>query len=476
MKRWLFIVSLFVSSISSFAQDEIRTIDSLESVMAKQEGREKVETMIELSRAFFDFSFDDCIAWSEKAIRLSKEIGDTEIEAEANYSLGIHYGYHSDLDLSQLYLKKALDIYMQSGNEIKAFESLWNIAYFELLLGNMDTAYTAYQKVVTMAEQLNDSLAYAQAISNIAAVQYQRDDIEGSIESFLISKAYYNALHDTAALAEVDMNLATVYGECGRINEARELFVSVIPMLEALRNYDFLLLAYKNYGLLFTRDMINYDSANYYFVKALAVTEMEGVSRQDRQTMANTKADVLTELGNLAFAKKNYQDAVFYYEKALSLAESNGYHFGQMQAMLGFGQLYAKMGQAAQSLRYLERYTDEVKHSGITLMESAVKKSLIIDYARLGLFSEMEKELEILDEQRADLARENVDLYKTNNALEIENTNLLAEHMDNTKQIAALRIALNHYRLAFFGLLTIVLAALVFIAAYKFVRKKRTKV
>lgn len=476
MKRWLFIVSLFVSSISSFAQDEMRTIDSLESVMAKQEGREKVETMIELSRAFFDFSFDDCIAWSEKAIRLSKEIGDTEIEADANYSLGIHYGYHSDLDLSQLYLKKALDIYMQSGNEIKAFESLWNIAYFELLLGNMDTAYTAYQKVVTMAEQLNDSLAYAQAISNIAAVQYQRDDIEGSIESFLISKAYYNALHDTAALAEVDMNLATVHGECGRINEARELFVSVIPMLEALRNYDFLLLAYKNYGLLFTRDMINYDSANYYFVKALAVTEMEGVSRQDRQTMANTKADVLTELGNLAFAKKNYQDAVFYYEKALSLAESNGYHFGQMQAMLGFGQLYAKMGQAAQSLRYLERYTDEVKHSGITLMESAVKKSLIIDYARLGLFSEMEKELEILDEQRADLARENVDLYKTNNALEIENTNLLAEHMDNTKQIAALRIALNHYRLAFFGLLTIVLAVLVFISVYKFVRKKRTKV
>lgn len=476
MKRWLFIVSLFAFTISAFAQDEMRTIDSLESVMAKQEGREKVETMIELSRAFFDFSFDDCIAWSEKAIRLSKEIGDTEIEADANYSLGIHYGYHSDLDLSQLYLKKALDIYMQSGNEIKAFESLWNIAYFELLLGNMDTAYTAYQKVVTMAERLNDSLAYAQAISNIAAVQYQRDDIEGSIESFLISKAYYNALHDTAALAEVDMNLATVYGECGRINEARELFVSVIPMLEALRNYDFLLLAYKNYGLLFTRDMINYDSANYYFVKALAVTEMEGVSRQDRQTMANTKADVLTELGNLAFAKKNYQDAVFYYEKALSLAESNGYHFGQMQAMLGFGQLYAKMGQAAQSLRYLERYTDEVKHSGITLMESAVKKSLIIDYARLGLFSEMEKELEILDEQRADLARENVDLYKTNNALEIENTNLLAEHMDNTKQIAALRIALNHYRLAFFGLLTIVLAVLVFISVYKFVRKKRTKV
>ena len=57
MKRIYNILILIFLSSFSFAQEETRIIDSLESVMAKQEGREKVETMMELSKAFFDFSF-----------------------------------------------------------------------------------------------------------------------------------------------------------------------------------------------------------------------------------------------------------------------------------------------------------------------------------------------------------------------------------------------------------------------------------
>ena len=69
MKRLLnILVFLFLTSVA-FAQEEMQVIDSLERVMAKQEGRERVETMMELSKAFVDFSFDDCINWGEKAIK-----------------------------------------------------------------------------------------------------------------------------------------------------------------------------------------------------------------------------------------------------------------------------------------------------------------------------------------------------------------------------------------------------------------------
>ena len=74
------LILLFLSSFSfSFAQEETRVIDSLESVVAKQEGREKVLAMMELSNAFFDFSFDDCVHWSEVAIQRAREIGDVEL-------------------------------------------------------------------------------------------------------------------------------------------------------------------------------------------------------------------------------------------------------------------------------------------------------------------------------------------------------------------------------------------------------------
>ena len=475
MKYLLNILILLSLSSSLAAQEETRVIDSLESLMAKQEGREKVGTMMELSKAFFDFSFDDCIDWGEKAVLLSHEIGDAELEADANYALGLHYGYHSDLDLSQSYLKQSLTAYRQLNNDKKAFEALWNLAYFELVLGNLDTAKVAFQEVLSVANQRHDTLACAQSLANLAVIQFQLNDYNGSIESLRSSRAYYVILNDSANLAQTDFNLATLYGEYGRTNEARKLYLSVIPRLMAFNNYDFLLLAYKNYGILFERDMINYDSASYYFEKAIALTNMEGLSRQDRQTVSNTKSDVLVELGNVAMLRKEFQQAVGYYEEALGLAESNHYHFGQMQALVGLGQLYAQTGRASQSMQCFDRYAQLASSSGITMMEPVVRKSLILNFARLGRYDELQKEIEDLDEQRAALASENFDLAERNEELQSEVTDLLHKYEFRNRQLVMAQSQRNHYRLAFFGLLAIVISVVVCLVAYKIVRKKRPK-
>ena len=475
MKRLFHILVFFCFSLAAVAQEETRAIDSLQDVMRHQEGREKVLTMIELSWAFFDFSFDDCVDWSEKAIRLAHETNDVELEGDANYALGIHYGYHSDLDLAQLYLKQSLELYQQSGNEDKAFESLWNLAYFELLLGNMDTAYLAFQEVLVMAKERHDSLACAQVSANLGAIQYQKKDFNGAIEYFQFSREFYELINDSIDFLEASLNLAITNSECGRVTEARNLYVSLIPLLESNKRYYYLLLAYKNYGLMFVRDFINYDSAFYYFEKALAVTELEDVSRADRQTMTNTKADVLVELGNVAVLRDQTQQALAYYEEALLLAENNGYHFGQMQAMLGLGQLYAQQGQAAKSMYYLERYAEEASRSGITIMESAAKKPLILNYARLGRFDEMATELNAFDEEKKALQRENNDLYDQISTIQEEVQGIRSQYDSQNKQLQFLQTQRNHYRLAFFGLLAIVFAMMALIIVYKIVRKNKGK-
>lgn len=476
MKRLLLIVSFIVCSGWAFAQDDTHVVDSLENVLTTQQGTERIETMIQMVWAFYDVSFDDGIDWGEKAKQLAHESGDMELEAQAIYALGVQYGYHNDLDLAQNYLKEAYDLFEQVGNEAKAFDALWNQAYFELILGNMDTASIAFQKVMAMAERIQDSMAYALAGFNLGVIQYQRNDFEGAIAAFKASRKMYEMFNDSVSLAMADVNLATCYGECGRSDEARLLFVSVIPRLVALKEYDYLLLAYKNYGLLFERDHINFDSACYYFDKALEVTTLEGLSPEDRQTMSNAKADVLVELGNVAYERMEIQQAVNYFEEALALAENNRYHFGQMQAMVGLGQLYAKQGMASQSLYYLERYADEMSRSGITMMEHPVRKALILDYARLGRFAEMEKELETLDEQRAALARENADVVGQNQNLQEDAEGLLRQYKEQNNQIQSLQSQRNHYRLAFFGLLAIVLFVLVLLVVHKIVLKKRAKV
>lgn len=475
MKRLLNILALLFLTSFCFAQEETRVIDSLESVMAAQVGREKVLTMIELSYAFFDYSFDDCVDWGEKAKRLSHEIGDVELEADAVYSLGMNYGYHNDLDLAQSCLRQSYELYHQADKEDKAFEALWNQAYFELVLGNMDSAYNVFLTVKALAEKRNDVMACAQTSSNLAAIQYQRGEFDKAIESFKLGRDFYAQLNDSAAMAQTDVNMATVYSELGKWAEARRLYVSVIPRLVALRDYYYLLLTYKNYGSLFERDIVNYDSANYYLAKALAVTEMEGISRADWQTMVNTKADVLAELGNVAYAQGKCKEAIDDYECAMELARNNSYHFGQMQALIGLGQVYAEQGNAAKSMQYLERYAEAVSQSGITMMEPTIKKSLILNYARLGRYHEMQTELDALDEQRADALRKYAGLLEESQIVSENFADLLQKYELESRQVEFFQAQRNQYRLAFFGLLTLMIAAIAFFVLWSIIQKNQQK-
>jgi lipopolysaccharide export LptBFGC system permease protein LptF len=108
-------------------------------------------------------------------------------------------------------------------------------------------------------------------------------------------------------------------------------------------------------------------------------------------------------------------------------------------------------------------------------MRPSLTKSLVADYARLGRFDEMNAALDDFEERQAALSREIADLYERNFDLENMASDLL-EHSDSqNKQLGQLQSQRNQYRLAFFGLLAIVLFALTLLAAYKIVRKNRAK-
>ena len=482
------IAVLLLLSLMGVAQEGTYVVDSLLNVLSMQEGREKVKTMLELTWDFYDVSFDDCINWGEKAIAEAQSLNQFDLEAEANYTLGVQYAQHSDLDLAKHYLYLAYSQYLQidDSDYVKefgwdfsstkyAFLSLWNIAAYELTIGNIDTAYVVYQKALPLAELMDDTFACAQVNDNLAFIQYQKHDFEGAIKNYEASRKIYASLYDSLDVTHTNLNLAIIFNECGRTKESRELFAKVIPQLEAYQEIELLLTAYKNYGLLFARDLVNYDSASYYFEKAWACLELESLSHADRQNMVYLKVNLLVEMGNVAVNCHDELTAKNHFENAYSLAEKNKYHLGMMQSALSLGQLYASQGKAVVSMHYLEIYAEEAKRSGITMMESAAKKPLILDYARLGRFDEMALELDAFDEYRQALQRENYDLYDQISSLQEETQGLLQQYESQTQQIETLQFQRDHYRLAFFGLLAITLFALVLLVAYKIVRKKRTK-
>ncbi len=472
MCRIFLLISLLLFIRFGFAQKETRVVDSLSGVLLQQEGREKVLTMIELTWEFYNVSYDDCLDWGEKAIKEAQALGFTDLEADATYALGMQYGYHADLDLAQDYLKKAFVLHESVGNDARAFEDLWNQAYFEQFLGNMDSAFGMYEKVLSYAEQRGDTLAMANTLANMGVIQYQIHDFARSEMNFKKSRSLHLLMDNILEVARVNANLASLYMEWGKYAESRKLYRQAISAFEHLERNDLLLLAYKNYGILFEKTYVNYDSASYFFEKAMACTDQVKWTKQ----VINAKADLLVEMGNLAAVRCDETTAKNLLEEAFSLAKDNSYHFGMMQAALSLGQLYASQGKAVLSLHYLDVYAKEASRSGITMMESVAKKPLILNYARLGRFDEMAAELEALDDHTKALQHENSDLHDQISTLHDETQGLIELNEFQNEQIETLQAQRNQYRLAFFGLLAMVIATLVLLTAYKIVRKNRPKI
>ena len=476
MKRWLNILVLFCLSLTAFAQEETRIVDSLLNVVATQEGSDKVLTMIELTWEFYDVSYDDCIDWGEKAIKEAQNQGLADLEAKANYALGVQYAFHGDLDLAKLYLKQAHTQFTDLGDTKNAFESLWNLATYEMSFGNIDTAYSVYEEALPLAKLMNDTSADASVMSNMGLIWYKRGNPEMSLHYYAEAQKLFDAIGDEGNVLRLQSNIAAIYLERDRYDEARRIFWNILPRFEANGDNYYAFLACKNLGIIYENTYVNYDSALFYLQKAIDCGENPVLPKENEVPLYNEMSGALVEMANIMERQGNHAETIAKYEEALSLAENSGYLFGQMEACVGMGKIYSKLGQAQKSLQYFNRYLELEQRSGLVQLRSTFRKALSLDYARLGMMNELDAELSDLENAISELQRDNAVLYDENGNMQTQLSGLLQQHDAQNNQIQALQTQRNHYRLAFFGLLSIVLFIVVLFLGYKIVRKKRLKV
>jgi len=475
MKRLFNILVFCCLPFFVFPQEETRVVDSLLAVVDKQEGRDKVLTMIELTWEFYDVSYDDCIDWGEKAIKEAHAMCFDDLEAKANYALGIQYAYHGDLDLARSYLKKSYAMFMAQADTKNAFESLWNIATFELGCGNIDSASIVYSDALCLAEQMNDTVSSMYVMGNLALIYYQKNDLVKAEEYYKTVLRLSKMLGKDKEAMQIENNLATIYLESGKPIKAKEMLLQLIPKLETEENYYVLVTVYKTLGSVYEEYCVNYDSAMCCFEKALYYADCQVPLVADQISMRHYKSDVFSDIAHLKFQCHDYASALKQYETALLLAETDSYVSGQMRANLGLGMVYSFLGQASKSMEHLNRYFELESKSGITMMRPMTRKLLALDYARLGRYDDLHNVISEFEDENSALIRKNADLYEQNDLLKNELSDLLQQHDFQNAQIQTLQAQRDQYRLAFFGLLAIALFALVLFAAYKIVRKNRTK-
>lgn len=459
MRRLIDILLFVLLAATGFAQ-ETRIVDSLQDVLATQQGREKVMTMLELTWDFYDISFDDCIAWGEKAIKEANELGYNDLEAKANYVVGIQFAHHADLDLAKDHLRQSYHLYEALADTANMFEALWSMARYELMLGSIDTANVLYDNALVLIEKLADSLLMIQVMSNKAIVHYQKGESSKALDNLRKVKRIADETGQEGMATIAESNMATILFETGRPIEARTMLKRLIPRLEADGNHYLLVTTYKTLGQIFDREIVNYDSAMYCFGKALEYSYQNVMLHADQASMRMYRCDVLSDIAHISFRRGEHQKAVEEFTEALRQAGNEGYIKGQMEAHTGLGTVLAYMGKAKESLGHIAAVDALEQASGIKYHKAALKLPLILDYARLGRYQDMERELRNVEEDRTALDMENADLHERNYELEETVAGLVARIERQDKANEALQADYKRCRMAFFGCLALALTAL----------------
>ena len=460
-------VFLFLTSVA-FAQEEMQVIDSLERVMAKQEGRERVETMMELSKAFVDFSFDDCIDWGERAINEASSLQDDELVAKAYWKMGVRYMYNYDLDLAHEQFANALRILNNKEDSDLLMRVLNTKGGVELYLGELDSALITLQRNLLVSENIGDEINYADVTNNMAYVYFQQDNLDQAMDYFRDARQRFERLQDTLSAAQCDNNISNIYVQWQQFDEAITLLQRAIPVFEQFGDDASLAHAYQNLGTAYASGLVNFDSAMIYLQKSIVCAENVG----DQMTLIEDELELAGVLRHMGREK----DAIGLYQSALHSSETMGYVIGMLEAYKNLGLHYNETGDFTTSAVYLKRCMDLASEKGNQLYVNTVRPYLIADYARLGQLMEMKRELGLIQDDYMGIVNENSALSDELSRIQYNVEGLLGQYESQINQIETLQSQRNHYRMAFYGLLCLCLAAVVLYIAYKIVRKKRSKV
>jgi tetratricopeptide (TPR) repeat protein len=469
MKRLLILLVLCCLASLAVAQEEMRVVDSLRECLAHQEGTAKVVTMAELSRALYDFSFEDCISFGEAAVQEAKNLSDDDLTVWALVKLGKRYMDHYDFDLSHDCFEQAVSIInnQEGGVGPEILDLLNNRGRVELLMGDLEKALSTFTLALEVSELFEDKMNCADVINNMAYIYYQQDDIDKAMECFNDACQRYEQLQDTISVAQCENNISNIFVQRQQYDEAKSLLLKAIPVFEKYGDDASLAHAYQNLGTVYATGLVNLDSALVYLRKSIICAE----NVDDQITLIEDEI----ELANVLKSLNRENEAIRLYQSALHSSEVMGYANGMMEAYKNIGIYYNETGDFTTSAVYLKRCMDLASEKGNYLYVNTVRPYLIADYARLGQLMEMKKELGLMNENYIGIINENNALSEELSSVLNETADLLADHDSQNNQIQTLQNERNHYRLAFFGLLAIVLFVVVLLIAYKIVRKNRSK-
>jgi class 3 adenylate cyclase len=321
LKGLLCCLLLALITFAGVGQD--RQIDSIKSVISKaQEDSNKVNSLLLLSKKYFNEEPNEAINVATRARNLAEKIGFKRGEAYALKNIGIGY-------------------YMQ-GKYLETFD-YWNqsMVYFD---------------------SVGDRQGVANILSNIGSVYFDQGDDANALENYLKSLKISEEIGDKLRIATALGNIGNVYlNKKATLDKALTFYLRALPISEEIGDQNIVGTTTVGIGEVYFKKE-NYDSALFYFNKSL-------VAYQGTEAVPYS----LNQIGRVYTKRKNYELAVKNHLQAYELGKKLDAKLDMIQSLLGLGVAYEASGEykkAIVAFRESESLSLEIGSKGDELKET----------------------------------------------------------------------------------------------------------
>jgi tetratricopeptide (TPR) repeat protein len=373
------VIALFFFVVPFVQADEnIAVIDSLHRLLEKREGKEQVETLLDISEAYRFISFEKTLETGLDAVDKAEEEGLIALKAKILKSMGVSAYFIGDYDLAKQYYTESMAVY----ETIEDYEGLAactnNIGLVEQDQGNMDSAIEFFNQSIVFEEKAGNMLGVGLSLRNIATIYYRQGSADQSFEYYYRALLVFNEIGHEAEAAIVSFYMAMIYWQWDDYQKAIEVNTEALGVFIGLDMIDFVAKAYNNLALIYADNLKDYETAIEFHKRAIEI----------KQQLADIMSLALSHsnLGSAYARNGDYDLALNYLGRAMQVFENNQQAYGISLTHFYFGNLYHDKGDYALSSEHFNKSLHIAEKHDINEFRADIIKGQLQNYAAIGDF------------------------------------------------------------------------------------------
>ncbi len=379
--RYILLLLFALGSITLEAQQSAQL---LEQRMSQVQGEDLVRVKIELGNMYVTSNPERGLELGLEAAFLSKRLGSQLLEGQALLLMGLSSFHANQTENALRYYNRALNHFEKFSYTREQITALEGISEIYSSVRNYEMASSYLVRAIRIAQNINDrdlQIALHRQLGDIYLNQnsFTRAYQEFSKVNEILGDEAYLSTDDLQVQSETYRKIGLVYRNLGQFEQSLLAFRKAAAIgsnvnLTDEQMADNLQIAFSLYLL------EQLDSALIYYNKVLAHYQL--------QNDTIPVIEVLIDIGDVFFEKKQYRQAVASFNRAFQYAQSVGLLQEQVTALVNISRCYGAFGDYPSSTDYLNQALEIATRENLTTSAAEVYRYLSQVYEEEGRFSQ----------------------------------------------------------------------------------------